>query len=320
MEVNNLFLLTLALIFLLWLIIILRITVVRIIRSNKKADATADRIIDAKVKSVETARPVRGGKMKHLSLTLEFPNFVGTPITQSFRFIDSQPELMRYEQGNRVSLNVNEKSKKSAKFTLSGGKSKAGKGFIIFTLALFGLYGFFIYKLYNNLYLPIKGDLDEASRFIEDESIVYGALLSLGVGLFIALIFNFVFGRLGMSPTSSRLLYYGKKASATIDGYKELNIKINDRPMVQFNYTFSTDSGQQIKGEDKMVISLLNLPLVHSIKERDVMYDNENTSSSMLLENISKLKMGRGLSALALLPLVMTLLIATIMLMSQLLI
>lgn len=286
-----------------WFYILLKVTFIWIWKL-KKTDESAE--IGQPINGTVTASSAtNAGKYKSMNITVEFPNFAQTLITEDFRFVDSRPEENRYAIGKRIMLFVNQNAKGGPSIKLGGGKAVVGKFYLFISTVLVGAYVYGAYQLFRFCHKQIHGDwgqLDELFSVSSEINTV--GFIFLGVLLFNYFLFKYistVFG--GKIKSSDReLKYYGEKAVATISKYEDTGMTINDNPMVKFYYTYQDKYGTTHSGEDKKLVGKLDIGLLPTTKEKDVIYMSQNPGVSKFVDNLKPtMAMGGCLNGVVLL-------------------
>jgi hypothetical protein len=288
MASSRLSLLIIALVVVFWLYFVFKITVLRILKL-KKADRQAE-ISEQVAGTVKSSTVMGSGKFKVTKIEVEFPNFNRALITEEFKFADSKPEERRYEVGKRVYLLVNRDAKPGVqRVKMYGGKTMIGKGYLLFSALLisFAVYG--TWYLHKATLAKAGGNLSNADVLFANNGpmpaigIVFIAALVLQLGIFKA-ISRSVTGK--SKGSDSDLKYFGEKVMATITGYKDTNVMINNNPMVKFNYTFKDKYGTEHPGEDKLVIGKLEIGRLPEMTEKEVFYLPDMPDKSKFTENL----------------------------------
>lgn len=255
----------------------------RFYKLSQNADAHHGKTVEGKISRIIKQIPSKNNTRYYLEA--EFPNFSGSLIKQEFVFVDSKPELRRYELGNRIQINVDE-SNKSNPFSLKGAKMKATSGFKLFSLILLSGFGYGMHYFYSTLLIGIDYKLENLGAILQDTTMLLPVSICLGTTLFMYFIFKIVFKMIGIGgPKNKNLLYYGIRTTATINSYQDTNMTINDNPVVKFLYSFKDARGNTQNSEDKMNINRLEIPLIHELKEREIIYDRNDPTISKLMEN-----------------------------------
>ena len=219
-------------------------------------------------------------------MTVEFPNFSNSEVTETFIFKDSRPQERRYEEGKTVPLILDDDPKKGPSVKISGGKTKGSNGMSFVLFLLFGgaLYG--TYFIYTTLESKLGGDWGAIDTLpIFDGFAIMGASF-----VFSSFMMLFVFKLIGRVSGGSnkgddnRLKLQGVAVNARITDVEQTNTRINDNPLIRFYYEFEDEFGTTHKGQDKMVVPMIDIGGVKDITERRVIYEKGNPSRNRMLE------------------------------------
>jgi len=286
-----------------WFYMLLKVTFILIWKLKKVDD------------SAETGQPINGtvisstarntGKNKLMKITVEFQNFSQALITEEFQFIDSRSEENRYAVGKRIMLFINQNAKGGPSAKIGGGKAVVGKFYLFMSVVLVGAYVYGTYRLFSFCNELIHGDwnnLDELFAVTGEINIT--GFVFLGVLLFNYFLFKYLGSLFGTKSKSSdrELKYFGDKAVAAILKYEDTGMTINDSPMVKFYYTYKDKYGTTHNGEDKKLIGKLDIGLLPTTKEIDVIYLSQTPGISKFATNLKpSLAMGGCLNGVVLL-------------------
>lgn len=242
-------------------------------------------IVSAGIIKSDATGEVLPGKPRKTAITVEFPNFSHTMIQQDFHFTDTKPEQGRYGEGKSVQLKVIRGGPDGGRAVLAGGTvSFSWKFWAIFLLGLCLYIG-------GGYYLGISVIEHHEGSFtsiLEAAATgdVFGLLAGLGITALVLLIvfrsFAGAFDRQGMS----RLKWYGQKATATIERLERTGVSVNDQPQIAFHYSFRASNGQSYSGVDKKIVDILEISKVHELKEKEVLYLQEDPSQSLFVEHV----------------------------------
>lgn len=288
MTLNHISFFILAAIVVFWLLFVIKITILRYFRLRRTADES------------EKGRPVTGtiiavtktgkGRFQSIRMTVEFPNLSQTMIKEEFRFVDSRPEEHRYEEGKRITILVDDMAKGGPEAKIAGGKTVIGKGFLLLSAILLSAAFYGSWYLYQLTLTRIGNDWSRIDELFMPD----GPMPLMGIIFIAVLIFQwFVFGWVKKIGSSSKkindrdLKYYGEKAIATIHKYEDTNITINDNPKVRFHYTFTDRNGRPHTSEDSMVIGKLQIGLLPTMKEKEILYMPQSPENSKFIENLA---------------------------------
>lgn len=273
---------------LIWVFLIFKITILRYFRlKQNQNDAEKGKPVTGTIlESIKTGR----GKFQAVKLKVEFPNFSNTLVTEEFRFFDSRPEEMRYEKGNRVMLLIDYDAPRGPVVRLAGEKKVIGTSFILISMTLLGSLFYGIYYLFTASDKAIHSDWNNINPLFENNDampvmgIVFLATLLFQFGLFKSL------GRIagsGKKTDDKELKYYGEKTMATILKYEDTGVSVNDNPKVKFHYSFTDKNGQIHHSEESKVIGKLEIGLLPTMKEKEIIYLPQNPNQSKFTENLN---------------------------------
>jgi len=269
-----------------WFFILMKVTFIRIWKL-KRADDNHQH--GQPVDGTVIASSVKGpGKLKQTNVTVEFQNFAQTPITEDFKFVDTRPEENRYSVGKRVRLTLNEDAKGQPSVKLEGGKNVVGKLYLFISTILVAAYIYGAYSLYKFCESKVSGDWNNIEKLFEyNPAMPLLGLIFMGVLLFNYLLFGFIGKKIsGNKGSDTKLKFHGVKAMATIVKYEDTNMMINNNPMVKFYYTFQDRFGTTHNGEDKKIVGKLEIGLLPTKKEIEIIYLPESPEESKLVENL----------------------------------
>lgn len=287
MNSNLISLSIIGLIIVFWFIVILKYTLLRILKLKLSANINErGQTIDGKVIASETKG---SGKFKRQKITVEFLNFAQTPITEEFRFVDTKPEQYRYEVGKRVSLILNPDLKKGGPIKLAGASTQISKVFILISLLIISGYAYGVFKLYEYCTAILGGNWANYEMLVENNE----AMPTVGIVFLSVLIFNSFIFKMISSITKSKknisdveLKYHGAKAMAAINKYEDTGVSVNDNPMVKFHYTFEDKYGKVHVSDDKIIVGKLDIGQLPALKEKEVLYLVNDPSQSKFVENL----------------------------------
>ena len=288
MTLNHLSFFIIAAIVIFWLLFVLKITLLRYFKLRRAADES------------EKGRPVTGtiisvaktgkGRFQSVRMTVEFPNLSQTLIKEEFRFVDSRPEEHRYEEGNRITILIDDMAKGGPVAKISGGKTVVGKGFLLLSAILLSAAFYGSWYLYKITQVQVGNDWSRVDElFMEDGPMPLMGFIFIGVLVFQWLVFRGI-SKLGSSKKTGNdreLKYYGEKTMATIQRYEDTNITINDNPKVRFYYSFTDRNGRIHNSEDSVVIGKLQIGLLPTMTEKEVFYLPQSPENSKFTENLA---------------------------------
>lgn len=273
---------------LIWVFLIFKITLFRYFRlKQNQNDAEKGKPVTGTIlESVKTGR----GKFQAIKLKVEFPNFSNTLVTEEFRFFDSRPEEMRYEINNRVMLLIDYDAPRGPVVRLAGEKKVIGNSFILISIILLGSLFYGLYFLYTASDQALHSNWHDLNPlFDNNESMPMMGIIFLATLLFQFGVFRLI-GRLagsGKKTDDKELKYYGEKTMATILKYEDTGVSVNDNPKVKFHYSFTDKNGQIHHSEESKVIGKLEIGLLPTMKEKEIIYLPQNPAQSKFTENLN---------------------------------
>ncbi len=205
-----------------------------------------------------------------LLLKVEFKNFSNALVETALDIVDSEPALDRFATGKSIALVVNPEISNPPVII-------EGKGFqwnrtimaIIFSILLLMLVlapGLLVYS-----YIHESGGY--GWRYL---SFGHPFILIPFIGLLELLPFMLFTGKPGKRSTASRLLLYGKSATATIIHTQQTGLYINEQPQVLFTVEFEGARGHTTHASFKKVVDLLKIPDITPGKTITVLYNPDN--------------------------------------------
>lgn len=221
-----------------------------------------------------------------IRITVAFANFVGTLITEQFRFVDTKPYQNRFEVGKTIRLSLNDQAISSNRVTLADQTIKIKRK----TLAIYLiLWSTSVYLLYHYIAQPLwtKAHQDIHQLIPMFDSLAPALLVYIfsGTLVLIYFIFKLIDVALGKRPKGD-FKYYGLQASAHINGYAKTGTRVNDNPMVKFDFTFTTNTGETIHSSDTQLIDELAIGRIHEIKQKEVMYLADAPQKAVFADNL----------------------------------
>lgn len=219
-----------------------------------------------------------------ISIKVELANFAGAKITEDFRFFDIRPHEQRFEPGASIQLYINDRATSGKRVAIANQNYSINPK----TIALYlGLLSISIYVLYSYVVYPIwlKANKDW-SQLIDLFNNSTGAMLIYiyaGTMLFVWVLFTFLTKAFGGQPKTN-YKYYGLSALANITKYAKTNTRINDNPVVRFDFVFTARNGQTIHGSDTKMINEFEVGRVHEMSQTEVMYLPETPEKAIFAE------------------------------------
>ena len=277
-----------VLILLFWLYTLFLRPVLGILRGYLAlASAPADlRRIQGKIVESTPVGQVRSGR-QGMNIVVEFPNFAGSPVTERFLFLDSQPDRRRYSVGAAIPLTLDERSGSGQPVAMDGGQ--VAINWKIPALCL-GLLGASLFALYRWVALPLwnksDGNLEALIALFDVPVVGMMAAIYAGVLLLLWVIFRLVSGSV-VGGNRQEFKYHGRKATATITGARKTGVRVNHDPQVEFDFEFTTSSGQKVSGSDRELINELQIGTLPAMQERDILYIPEDPSRAVFLSSVN---------------------------------
>lgn len=246
-----------------------------ILKSGKRIQA---KIIESK------SIPLKTKNFIHKKVILELDNFNQQKIWHSMEINDSRPNENRFEEGNWISILVDESFSKMPYIILDGIKSKVNyKLYFIWFIALLGIiyYYAFSYQLENHGF---------GWRFL---SFDHPLIISPLVIFFICFIFWLVFVKL-MGKNSFRnkesleLKFKGEKTFAKILSAEQTGTYINNQPQVKFELEYTDSLGKKQHATIKKIVLLTDLVNIHQ-KEKEIFYSTNNHQNVAFTDDLNEI-------------------------------
>ncbi|MEM9981971.1 MAG: hypothetical protein AAF734_05705 [Bacteroidota bacterium] len=248
---------------------------------------------------LRTGKRIQGEVIKHtlikkvhsdqqvVDILVKFKNIAGTPITEHFRFTDTQPSLRRYEVGKSVALALSQVKHSNLYVAMAREQITTNTNFITFFMLLFTG---FVYLLYRFIFLPVweKASNDWHTFFLLFDEAGRGVGLGvLGFAIPLGVIYTLYKLFLG-SDDLSLYKFFGKSALATITSYTSTGMRINGNPVIKFTVTFTTATGQNIEASDRKIVDKLALGHIHEIAEMPILYLPQQPKHIIFSEKIDQ--------------------------------
>ncbi len=221
-----------------------------------------------------------------LSIKVTFDNLVGTPIFEHFEITDTETYLNRYAIGKRIYLLLVEKSFQGRQVLLEGGKTQINLPYITFFVFLFIV---LCSLLYSFLILPLwKASEENWRQFLQ----FFDSSATETIPLFSLMLIIVFFVCRFMSklpPTAKSVLLYkycGKQATAIITNYKSIGTRINNNPVIEFTFNFTTEKGVLVSVKDRKMVDQLDLHKLPDYTKTTIIYLTEAPEKAKLLENL----------------------------------
>lgn len=282
-----------GIILLYWLFILFKLNI-KAFKQPKDDDNThnfSGRFVNGKIIASQSFGK---GKNPRMKIQVEFPNFSGADVIETFIFRDTKPELNRYTVGNAVQLILEEDPKKGPSIKLANAKKSMPNAIKVIAFVLLAGYSYFLYFLYNLLVSKAGKDFSGIENLFHEPS-----TLIMGLVMFGTLILNFtIFRAVGLVASSKsknlkqELKFYGIRTIGTITGREDTNTRINNHPVIRFHYSFTDDSGQERTGTDKKTLDAVQLANLGATNQVDILYLRDNPDQSTLMENTGKNVLG----------------------------
>ncbi|MCB1138821.1 MAG: hypothetical protein KDK23_08700 [Leptospiraceae bacterium] len=242
------------------------------------------RLIHGKIIRFQSLTEAAPGKQMPVAITVEFPNFAGSPIQEELQFIDTKPEQGRYREGNSLSLRAIPKKNGDFRIVPAEGSMSFNLRFWLIWLVGLALYGGGCYYLGSQVWFGASGDwntlLDRAGKVD-----ILGLLVGLGIGGAITFFSLRVFFRAFAKKGQSSLKWNGLRTTATIERLERTGVSVNDQPQVAFHYSFRGSDGRTHRGVDKKIVDLLEIGKLDEVKEKEILYLPADPSTSLFVEN-----------------------------------
>lgn len=222
-----------------------------------------------------------------ITIIVEFNNFVGTPITESFRFTDTKPFQNRYEVGKSISVLIDRDSPNESKVQLVGGKAVLSPVVISIITAILGAYAYGCYWFFMKSWAMAEQDWDKFFQLFQDSEVSSLSLAYAGVLTFMWLLFKGIGIGFVNNTKDTQLKYWGYKATGFVNKYERTGMTVNDNPQVRFHFSFTDSHGQTHQASDTKLIDMLDIGLIPTMKEMEVIYSADNPTAARLVANLN---------------------------------
>lgn len=226
--------------------------------------------IKGKIVEQRTLQQTADGESKMIKIS--FVNLVKSELTFSLPFVDTKPEMNRYQVGKDIGLLVSTDPKKP-RIMLEDAKVKIDKSMLIYAYSVLAV------LILTPIGLLIYGVLYESQdagwRYL---SFGHPFILSPFLALIYLGVFSFINSFLPKSTNSDRLLLYGKPAIATIVSTQETNLSVNEKPQIMVTIEFQ-DKGKTIVASFKRMYGLLDISGIAVGNQINILYDAEDPQS-----------------------------------------
>lgn len=210
-----------------------------------------------------------------IEIVVQFRNFSGAIVNQTFQFIDTKPHEKRYEKGRSVDLRLS-KTDQSPGIILAEMQGKFSWGFGLFATSFVIIYmvGTFVghYIFFSN---------GMGWRFM---SLWHPWVTTPFMGLFLFNISSIFGGLLGTKQIDERLLLYGKKARATVQRADQTGTYINEQPQIKYILEYLDDKGKSHVVTVKKIVLLTDLHLINR-DTQDILYLPENPEKIAFMDS-----------------------------------
>jgi len=202
-----------------------------------------------------------------LLLKIAFRNFADAEVTTSLDIVDTDTLQNRFAQGKSIPLIINPAMKDPPVMI-------EGKGFR-WNRTIMGLVVFVLLVL---LVLPpalLVYSYAHESRGYGWRYLGFGHpfILIPFIIMLELLVYTLVAKLAGTRPLASRLLLYGKPATATIISTSQTGMYINEQPQVLFTVEFEGSRGRMHQASFKKIVDLLRIPDISPGKTVSILYD-----------------------------------------------
>ncbi|MCF3111595.1 hypothetical protein LL912_22605 [Niabella sp. CC-SYL272] len=211
-----------------------------------------------------------GGRGDLLALKVAFRNLVDAEVETTLSIVDAAPSLNRFSAGRTVSLILDPEMGDPPVMV-------EGKGFqwnrTVMTLVVLVLF----------ILLTLAPGLLVYSYMLESRG--YGwRYLSFGhpfilipfiIGIELT-IYTLIRKLSRTKRKASKLLLYGRPATATIVSTAQTGVYINEQPQVRFTIEFEGSRGRTHQASFKQVVDLLKIPDIAPGKTINILYDPEH--------------------------------------------
>lgn len=243
-----------------------------LLRNGKKVQAE---IIESKT------TPLQHKKFEHKKLMLELKNFNHDEILHAMEINDSKPHEKRYEQGNWITLIIDENFKKMPYIILDGIKTKVNYSqyFIwVFFLCAVVAYYIFSYKTENFGY---------GWRFLSyDHPLIISPLVIFFICFIFWLVFVKLMGKNSFRNKSSlELKFKGQRTMAKVLSAEQTGTYLNNQPQVIFELEFTDYSGRIRQNSIKKIVSLTEIGNLQQ-KEKEIFYSIENPDNIAFADDL----------------------------------
>jgi len=252
------------------------------------SEMQAGREVSGQVIASNVSGVVAGSSEVPVSITVEFENLSGSPVQSSFHFRDTRPAERRFDKGRPVRLRLNGDAPPGRQILLSGSVATLNPGVLLPFVALFlGLLaGLFwgletIWSSNGNNIDQLLGRLGGSSDWQESGILFLVTLILLGA------LFWFLGAKFSRSH-DDRLRLYGRAARARITGMERTGVRVNNLPVVRFDYEFTTSSGAVVSGSERKTVDILEAGKIHELKEKEILYLPDQPDISAWLEHVNK--------------------------------
>ncbi|MEX1001301.1 MAG: hypothetical protein WDZ35_04230 [Crocinitomicaceae bacterium] len=222
-------------------------------------------------------------------ITVAFNNLSGQEITETFVVKKDKHGQDPFFEGGTIEILINELDKKGPTAVIAGQKKSTPKIMTFILLVALGGTLFGAYKVYLLVLKNTGGDISNTELLTNSPAtLIMGCSFLFSMSL-IYIIFKSIKILSGRKNIRERkkLKYYGIKAIAEVTAVKETNTKINDRPLIQFDYRFKDQNGREHKGSDRIVMGAVELAGIHTNQQREIIYLPDQTETSKLLANLN---------------------------------
>ncbi|WP_118951628.1 hypothetical protein [Taibaiella helva] len=271
---------------LLWLIAIVlycRLFLVQVFLSRRRLLCTVSEGTAIPAKILEkTIKKVRGG-MEMLDLKLSFTNLSGTPVTAVYELNDARPAERRFEPGNSLDMRAYDDGKEIHLLPATAQVSVKKRVVAVYLFIFLLILSFAVGYLILSYHWESQG---YGWRFLKPwHPWLLVPAINLGLMFFGGLLFRFI-GKATRGGSHLRWVLYGIRAKATITGYRQTGLTINDQPQIEFEVLFTDKWGARQQVAHKEIVSLIDLHRLQA-GEKEIIYLPDKPREFLFYENLS---------------------------------
>ncbi|MBZ4188289.1 hypothetical protein [Niabella beijingensis] len=232
----------------------------RLLREGRHAKGT--------VLQKQVAQQMGGNEL--LLLRVSFRNYANAEVETSLDIVDSNPLMNRFAPGKSVPLIL----------SLDAGNPPVmveGKGFqwnrTIMGIVVFVLLLLLLIPPSLLVYSYTRESRGYGWRYLgfSHPFILIAFIITIEL-----LVYSLIRKKAGVRSQTSRLLLYGKTATATIISTSQTGLYINEQPQVLFHIEFEGDRGRILQASFKKIVDLLKIPEIAPGKTVTILYNPED--------------------------------------------